>query len=155
MSLALYALAGALFGLGLLISGMANPAKVLAFLDLRHAWDPSLALVMAGAIGTFAPLNLLIHRRSKPLLQGTLPGPRATGDLDRPLFLGAALFGIGWGLAGICPGPALVDLAALHPRAPIFFLPLLLGLVSPALIRRATHGSSAEARARARARARS
>ncbi len=99
--------AGFVFGLGLLVSGMVNPAKVLAFLDLAGAWDPSLALVMAGAIAVAAAAFAFAKKRTRTLLGAPvlLPTPRR---IDRRLILGSLVFGVGWGLAGICPGPALV-----------------------------------------------
>ena len=99
--------AGLVFGLGLLVSGMANPAKVLAFLDLAGAWDPSLALVMAGAVAVGAAAFAFVKKRTRTLLGAPvlLPTPRR---IDRRLIFGSLVFGVGWGLAGICPGPALV-----------------------------------------------
>jgi uncharacterized protein len=94
------ALAGLVFGLGLMLSGMASPAKVLGFLDVLGAWDPSLALVMAGAIAVGLPAFALAKRRRIPLPEST--------RVDRRLVFGSLLFGIGWGLVGLCPGPALV-----------------------------------------------
>lgn len=102
---------GLLFGAGLLIGGMTQPSKVVGFLDLAGDWDPSLAFVMGGAIGVFLPLFRLINRRRAPLYAASFALPTRR-DLDAPLLLGAALFGIGWGLAGYCPGPALTALAA-------------------------------------------
>jgi uncharacterized membrane protein YedE/YeeE len=99
--------AGLLFGAGLLLSGMADPAKVLAFLDLAGRWDPSLLLVMAGAIGVGLLPFAYARRRPQSLLGLAMQLP-ASNRIDRNLLLGALLFGIGWGLAGICPGPALV-----------------------------------------------
>ena len=100
-------LAGLLFGVGLIVAGMANPEKVLGFLDLAGAWDPSLALVMAGAIAVGSGAYALMRQRTRTLLGAPvrLPVERA---IDRPLVLGSLVFGVGWGLAGICPGPALV-----------------------------------------------
>lgn len=100
-------LLGLLFGLGLIISGMSNPAKVQGFLDLAGHWDPSLALVMGGAVGVGLLGFTLVVRRGRSLLGGVLQLPTKT-LIDRRLVIGSALFGIGWGLAGICPGPALV-----------------------------------------------
>jgi len=100
-------LAGLLFGVGLIVAGMANPEKVLGFLDPAGAWDPSLALVMAGAIAVGSGAYALMRQRTRTLLGAPvrLPVERA---IDRPLVLGSLVFGVGWGLAGICPGPALV-----------------------------------------------
>ena len=100
-------LAGLLFGVGLIVAGMANPEKVLGFLDPAGAWDPSLALVMAGAIAVASGAYALMRQKTRTLLGAPvrLPVERA---IDRPLVLGSLVFGVGWGLAGICPGPALV-----------------------------------------------
>ncbi|RMH83149.1 YeeE/YedE family protein [Pseudomonas sp. AOB-7] len=119
---------GLLFGLGLLLAGMANPAKVLAFLDLAGAWDPSLALVMAGAIAVAAlPLHLA-GRRSRALLGGAMQLPRRR-ELDVRLVGGSLLFGLGWGIAGICPGPAVAILLSGHWQAPLFVAALLAGML--------------------------
>ena len=105
-------LCGLIFGAGLLISGMVQPTKVLGFLDIFGAWDPSLAVVMAAALAVSVPGFMLANGRSRPLLtaRSTWPTKR---DIDSPLIVGAALFGIGWGLVGLCPGPALESLATL------------------------------------------
>jgi uncharacterized membrane protein YedE/YeeE len=119
--------AGLVFGIGLIVSGMADPAKVLGFLDLAGAWDPSLALVMAGAIGVGLPAFLLAKRRRTSLL-GTpmmLPGAR---HIDRRLMLGSALFGAGWGVAGFCPGPGLVALGMGELKALVFVVAMLAGM---------------------------
>jgi uncharacterized membrane protein YedE/YeeE len=103
-------IAGLLFGLGLLLAGMANPSKVLAFLDLAGAWDPSLALVMIGAIGVaIGPLTWARHQ-SRSLLGKPMQLPTKR-ELDPRLIGGSLLFGIGWGIAGICPGPAVANSA--------------------------------------------
>lgn len=111
-------LVGVLFGLGLIVAGMANPAKVLAFLDVAGAWDPSLALVMGGAIGVALPAFALSRRRERGWLGARFDWPRAT-QIDRRLLLGGALFGVGWGMAGVCPGPALTWLFLLTLAARI------------------------------------
>lgn len=120
-------LAGLVFGLGLVISGMANPAKVLGFLDLFGRWDPSLALVMVGAIAAaLVPMQWV--QRSGRNLRGepvTLPG---TSRFDRRLIVGSLLFGAGWGVAGFCPGPALVALGTGIPQAFLFVLAMLGGM---------------------------
>lgn len=100
-------LAGLVFGLGLIVAGMANPEKVLGFLDLAGAWDPSLALVMAGAIAVGAGAFALMRKKTRTLLGAPVRLPAARA-IDRRLVLGSLVFGVGWGLAGICPGPALV-----------------------------------------------
>ncbi|MCW8127938.1 YeeE/YedE family protein [Microbulbifer halophilus] len=119
--------AGLVFGIGLLLSGMANPQKVLAFLDLFGAWDPSLALVMAGAIGVGLPVFLLAKGRVLSLLGEKMQLPTRR-DIDRPLVIGSLLFGIGWGLAGFCPGPAIVATGAGALKAIVFTAAMLAGM---------------------------
>ena len=120
-------LCGLLFGIGLLLAGMADPTKVLGFLDLAGAWDPSLALVMAGAIGAaFLPFSWA-RRQSRNLLGGAMQLPKGR-DLDRRLILGSLVFGIGWGVAGICPGPALVGLGSGYWQAALFVAAMLAGM---------------------------
>ncbi|PLY40824.1 hypothetical protein CSZ94_19070 [Janthinobacterium sp. ROICE36] len=121
-------LSGLVFGLGLIVSGMGNPAKVLGFLDLAGAWDPSLALVMGGAIAVALPAFWLAGRRSTALLGEPMQLPAAR-RIDRRLLLGSLAFGVGWGIAGFCPGPALVSLLAGQPKAWIFVGAMLAGMV--------------------------
>lgn len=118
---------GLVFGLGLVVSGMANPAKVLNFLDLAGSWDPSLAFVMGGAALTTFLGYRLVWRRTAPMLNPTFDIPQSR-SVDRPLLVGAALFGIGWGIGGFCPGPAWTALALLAPGTVIFLTAMLLGL---------------------------
>jgi hypothetical protein len=120
-------LVGLLFGLGLILSGMTDPGKVLGFLDLFGTWDPSLALVMGGAImvGFFA--FTLAKKRTQSFLGSAMHLP-GRNDIDRRLVLGAALFGAGWGLAGFCPGPALVSLAAGQAQAAVFVVSMVAGM---------------------------
>jgi uncharacterized membrane protein YedE/YeeE len=120
-------LCGFIFGMGLLVSGMVNPAKVLGFLDLFGAWDPSLALVMAGATGVAAVGFILTKKRSASLLGEPLQAPN-NRSIDARLLLGSLTFGVGWGLAGFCPGPALVALGAGEPKALLFVAAMLLGM---------------------------
>lgn len=120
-------IAGLVFGLGLLLSGMTNPAKVLGFLDLTGAWDPSLALVMAGAIAVALAAFMLAKRRQTTWLGLPMLLPVAT-HIDRRLVIGSVLFGVGWGLAGICPGPALVLVVAGGTKGLIFFAAMLVGM---------------------------
>lgn len=120
-------LAGLVFGLGLIVSGMANPAKVLGFLDLAGAWDPSLALVMGGAVAVGALAFALARRRTVSLLGAALHLPTAR-SIDRRLVLGSVVFGVGWGLAGFCPGPALVALGMGNGKALIFVAAMLAGM---------------------------
>lgn len=118
---------GLVFSLGLGISGMAQPEKVLAFLDLGGDWNPSLLLVMGAAVPVHAVALWALSRRGAPLLGGVLPAP-SRAPVDARLVLGAGLFGVGWGLCGICPGPALVTLAT-GAQAVIFLAALLVGVL--------------------------
>ena len=117
--------AGLLFGLGLAISGMTDPEKVLGFLDVTGDWDPSLLFVLGGAVGMTLISFRFILRRPTPLLAAEFQLPTATA-IDVPLVAGAVLFGVGWGLSGYCPGPAIALLAAPGNREVLFFLPALL-----------------------------
>lgn len=128
--------AGLLFGLGLIVSGMADPAKVLGFLDLAGQWDPSLALVMGGAIAIGLPAFTLARKRQRTLLGEPMQLPTAR-TIDRRLVLGSLLFGIGWGIAGICPGPALVLLGAAQVKGLVFVLAMLAGMLLFAWLERA------------------
>ncbi len=128
MTIFIAAIAGLIFGLGLIVAGMANPAKVLAFLDLAGAWNPSLALVMAGAIGVAIVPFTLMRARKTSLLGLPMQMPKAT-QLDKRLIIGSLLFGMGWGMAGICPGPALVLLGSGIAKGAGFLLALLVGVV--------------------------
>ena len=132
-------LSGLVFGLGLIVSGMANPAKVLGFLDLAGAWDPSLAFVMAGAIGVGRLAFALAARRRVSLLGAAmqLPGAR---HIDRRLVIGSLAFGVGWGLAGFGPGPALVGLGMGAPKALVFVAAMLLGMGGFELLERRLPG---------------
>jgi len=127
MRVVLAFVAGLVFGLGLLLSGMADPAKVPGFLDLAGAWDPSLAFVMAGAIAVGALAFALARRRTKALLGDPMQLPTATA-IDRRLVVGSLVFGAGWGLAGFCPGPALVALGLGAPQAVVFVVAMLAGM---------------------------
>ena len=118
---------GALFGAGLAISGMTNPAKVKGFLDLTGNWDPSLALVMGGGLVTFALWNVLLQKGTKPILGGEKPG-EPSREIDARLIVGAVLFGVGWGLAGLCPGPALANLGVVRTEALVFVPAMVAGM---------------------------
>ena len=120
-------LSGLVFGAGLLISGMVKPTKVLAFLDIFGAWDPSLAVVMVAALAVSAPGFMLATGRSRPLLAAQSVWP-TKNHIDRPLIVGAALFGVGWGLVGLCPGPALESLATLSPPVIVFVIAMAGGM---------------------------
>ena len=119
---------GLLVGLGLLLSGMTDPGKVLGFLDLAGAWDPSLALVMGGAIVVGLLAYAIARRRSTTMLGGVMQLPTRR-DVDRPLVVGSLVFGIGWGLAGFCPGPALVAMAAGYWQAVLFVAAMVVGML--------------------------
>lgn len=121
-------IAGLLFGLGLLLAGMANPEKVLAFLDLAGAWDPSLALVMVGAIAVAIGPLTWARRQSRSLLGNPMQLP-VKRELDRRLIGGSLLFGVGWGVAGICPGPAVTILLTGHWQVIVFVLAMLAGML--------------------------
>ena len=120
-------LCGLLFGLGLVISAMTQPAKVLGFLDIFGAWDASLAVTMIAALAVSATGFALARRRGRPVCAPQSQWPSKTA-IDPPLIVGAVLFGIGWGLVGLCPGPALVDLATLSPRVIAFVLAMAAGM---------------------------
>lgn len=135
--------AGLVFGIGLVISRMANPAKVLGFLDLAGPWDPSLALVMAGAIAVGAPAFAVAGRRAVTLLRTPMLLP-AVREIDRRLVLGSLLFGIGWGLAGFCPGPAIVAFGAGFDKATVFVIAMLAGMLLHRGITAAPEGRPAE-----------
>lgn len=122
-------LAGLVFGLGLILSGMGNPAKVQNFLDVFGTWDPSLALVMAGAIAVAIFAFTWAKRRKTSLLGEPMQLPTATA-LDGKLLTGAALFGIGWGLAGFCPGPALMNLSTGQGEVWLFVAAMLVGMLA-------------------------
>jgi uncharacterized protein len=122
-------LAGLLFGAGLVVAGMTDPAKVTAFLDVTGRWDPSLALVMVGAIGVHFVLLRRILRRPRPLFASAFEIPRRT-RVDAALVIGAAIFGVGWGLGGVCPGPGIVDAASGSTYAIVFTLMMALGALA-------------------------
>jgi uncharacterized protein len=125
---ALALVVGLIFGLGLCLSGMSNPAKVTGFLDLAGAWDPSLAFVMGGAIVVALPAFFLARQRRVNWIGGDIDLPKSHG-IDAPLLLGAAIFGVGWGLAGVCPGPGIVDVGFLSPSAMIFVAAMAAGML--------------------------
>ena len=120
---------GFIFGLGLLVSGMTQPSKVLGFLDIFGAWDPSLAVVMAAALAVSGIGYWLAQQRPRPVLAPKFDIPTKT-SIDTPLVAGSALFGLGWGLVGLCPGPALENLATLSPPVIVFCLAMVAGMVA-------------------------
>lgn len=119
---------GLIFGLGLVISGMTQPQKVLGFLDIFGRWDPTLALVMAAALIVSGAGFALARQQAQPMLTPQHLWPTRT-DVDRSLVVGSVLFGLGWGLAGLCPGPALVNVAGLWPSVIVFVLAMIAGMV--------------------------
>jgi hypothetical protein len=122
------AVCGLLFGIGLMVSQMVNPARVLGFLDLFNGrWDPTLAFVMGGALLVTLPGFALARRQAHPVCAEAFSNPGATA-IDLPLVLGAAVFGVGWGLVGLCPGPALVNIVSLQPQAVLFAVAMLGGM---------------------------
>ena len=121
-------LCGLVFGAGLLISKMVQPTKVLAFLDIFGAWDPSLAMVMVAALAVSVPGFVLARRHARPVLAPECLWPTKTG-LDQQLVTGSALFGVGWGLVGLCPGPALESLATLSPDVVVFVIAMTAGMM--------------------------
>jgi uncharacterized membrane protein YedE/YeeE len=127
------ALGGAVFAVGLALSGMTLPSKVIGFLDITGVWDPSLAFVMIGAIGVHALLRVLILRRGKPLFDDRFHAPTQS-RVDGRLVAGAAIFGIGWGLAGYCPGPAVLSLASGALAPVVFVAAMAVGMITVAKV---------------------
>lgn len=123
----LAALAGALFAIGLTVGGMTIPAKVTGFLDVGGTWEPQLAFVMGGAIAVYASLLRIIRRRPAPLVADRFHWPTASA-IDARLIGGAALFGVGWGLSGYCPGPALTSLVGGGSGAVVFVIAMIVGI---------------------------
>lgn len=120
---------GLLFGLGLMLAGMTDPGKVVGFLDVFGNWDPSLALVMGGAIAVAFFAFALAKKRTRNFLGGALHIP-SSDQIDKRLVLGNLAFGAGWGLAGFCPGPALVSMAAGQDKALVFVLAMIFGMIA-------------------------
>lgn len=136
---------GALFAVGLTVSGMVKPSKVIGFLDVAGAWDPSLAFVMVGAIAVHFVAHRWIRRRASPIFDTKFHLPTRK-DIDGRLLVGAALFGVGWGLGGFCPGPALVTAAGGTVSALVFVAAMTAGmLLEHSLSRARAHGHSASA----------
>jgi uncharacterized protein len=121
-------LCGLVFGFGLLISGMIDPVKVLGFLDVLGRWDPTLAFVMIGALAVSSVGFTFARRRGAPLLASKSLWP-TRAEIDTPLVAGSILFGAGWGLVGLCPGPALENLASLSPRVIVFVVAMSVGMI--------------------------
>jgi uncharacterized membrane protein YedE/YeeE len=129
MSVVFSLLAGIIFGAGLTLSDMVNPARISNFLDFAGNWDPTLIFVMAGGLAVTTLGYRLIFRRSSPVVDEKFHLPTQR-QIDLPLIGGAALFGVGWGLAGICPGPALADLVTLDPKVLVFVAAMLVGMIA-------------------------
>ena len=127
-------LAGVIFGAGLSLSDMVNPARVSNFLDFAGNWDPTLIFVMAGGLSVTTLGYRFIFRRNSPLVDEKFHLPTRR-QVDLPLVGGAALFGVGWGLAGICPGPALADLVTLEPKVLAFIGAMLAGMMAASALR--------------------
>ena len=125
-------IAGLIFGTGLILSGMANPIKVQNFLDFFGSWDPSLALVMGGAILVTMPGFWLVQKRKTPFFNNVFNLPTRT-DFDFCLLAGAAIFGIGWGLGGFCPGPAVTSLSLAAKGTLVFVPAMLIGMAAAKL----------------------
>lgn len=140
-------LIGLLFGFGLILAGMTDPGKVIGFLDLFGKWDPSLAFVMGGAIAVGVVAFGVAKKRTANLLGGAMRLP-TSHDIDKRLVVGSLLFGAGWGLAGFCPGPALVSLGAGQDKAVVFVIAMVLGmLIFERLERRKAKAAAASAAA--------
>ncbi len=127
MRLALILIGGILFGAGLAISGMTDPTKVIGFLDFLGAWDPALAFVMGGALATFG-LGLFILKKTGLRIAHTDLPDTSSEPISKRMLIGSAIFGIGWGLGGFCPGPALANVTTLHPAVMIFLPIMMLGM---------------------------
>ena len=122
-------LSGIIFGVGLVISGMTNPEKVIGFLSITHNWDASLIFVMGGAIIVTAPFLYILRNRNQSSLGFDIKLPKKI-DLDKKLIIGSSFFGIGWGLVGLCPGPAISSIALFEPITLIFLLAMLVGILA-------------------------
>jgi len=124
MRMAVILLAGALFGAGLVVSGMTDPARVISFLDFSGDWNPALGFVMGGAVSVFGAGQWILRKRDLRLFATDLPDT-SSSPVSKRMAIGSAVFGIGWGLSGVCPGPALANLTELH-REILVFVPLML-----------------------------
>lgn len=127
-ALSISLISGLIFGFGLIVSGMSNPARVLNFLDWSQRWDPTLALVMGGAIAVALPGFYLVRKRQKPLFTDEFEIPK-NREIDSKLIIGASLFGIGWGIGGFCPGPGIVAAMTLQVDVLLFVLAMVVGML--------------------------
>lgn len=130
-------ISGLLFGAGLIVSEMVNPARVQGFLDWFGVWDPTLAFVMAGALSVTTPAMYLLKKRSRPIFSDKFEWPTRK-DIDVRLVSGSVMFGVGWGLTGFCPGPALVSAGSLRPELFLFILCMLAGMAMHGMLQRRT-----------------
>jgi uncharacterized membrane protein YedE/YeeE len=136
---------GLVFGLGLILAGMTDPGKVIGFLDLAGPWDPSLAFVMGGAIAVAVAAFALARKRTQNFLGGAMHLPTRS-DIDQRLIVGSLVFGAGWGIAGFCPGPAIVSLAAGQPEALLFVVAMLVGMAIFEILERRKDAGAVAAR---------
>ncbi|MDA8586206.1 YeeE/YedE family protein [Rhodobacteraceae bacterium] len=132
---------GLIFGVGIMISGMANPAKVINFFDIAGTWDPSLAFVMGGALGITALGYRFVLKRPAPKLDSVFHLPTRS-DIDMPLVAGSAVFGVGWGIAGFCPGGAIPALGTGRPEVFVFIAALLAGILTAKFLRRQSRAAT-------------
>jgi uncharacterized protein len=134
---------GLVFALGLGLSGMTHPQRILGFLDVLGTWDPTLMFTMMGAIGVHMPLSYLVRRRASPVLDSTFHLPTKR-ELDAPLIVGSAMFGVGWALGGFCPGPAMVSVLGGHRDNVVFLIALLAGMALQGLVARSRASDAPE-----------
>ncbi len=128
MKLLVYLLAGVIFGIGLTISQMVDPLKVLNFLSITESWDPSLAFVMVGAIGLFSISRIVFTKNNKVSIFGDVIGQKISSVIDKKLVVGSILFGVGWGITGLCPGPAVANISNLDPKILVFILVMIISM---------------------------
>ena len=119
-------ISGLVFGIGLTIGGMTNPAKVIAFLNITNNWDPSLVFVMGGAIAIVLPSFYLLRNKERPYFASSYQVPKSK-NINQKLILGSSIFGIGWGMIGLCPGPAISSIAFLQPLSILFIIAMMSG----------------------------
>jgi uncharacterized protein len=128
MKLLVYLLAGVIFGIGLTISQMVDPMKVLNFLSITESWDPSLAFVMVGAIGLFSISRIVFTKNNKVSIFGDVIGQKISSVIDKKLVVGSILFGVGWGITGLCPGPAVANISNLDPKILVFIFVMIISM---------------------------
>ena len=128
MKLLVYLLAGVLFGIGLTVSQMVDPMKVLNFLSITESWDPSLAFVMMGAIGLFSVTRIVFTKNNKTSIFGEMISLKVSTVIDKKLVIGSILFGLGWGITGLCPGPAVANVSNLDPKILVFLFVMIISM---------------------------